>query len=138
MKNARPGPTILTNCERRKGNAQDRGRRGLACGSWRQAYAINFFLAFARRNQGSRRHSEGGSEDASLYVYNAASGAQIAGPIDRAQFGTTAWSEDARTLYFVRLKKLKAGDRADRKISGRDARCVGLEIRSPSRPWGLP
>ena len=50
--------------------------------------------------------SEGGSEDASISVYDAATGKAIAGPVDRAQFGATAWSNDSKTLYFVRLKKL--------------------------------
>jgi prolyl oligopeptidase len=54
--------------------------------------------------------SSGGSEEAALYVYDAASGAQIAGPIDRAQFGPTSWSLDSKNLYFIRLKKLGPSD----------------------------
>ncbi|HEY5290423.1 MAG TPA: prolyl oligopeptidase family serine peptidase, partial [Caulobacteraceae bacterium] len=50
------------------------------------------------------------SEDASLYIYDAASGAQVAGPIDRAQFGPTSWSLDSKDLFFVRLKKLGPTD----------------------------
>ncbi len=54
--------------------------------------------------------SKGGSEDAELSVYDAADGKMIAGPIDRARFGATAWSENSKILYFIRLKKLAATD----------------------------
>lgn len=72
-------------------------------------YAINYFLASPNGAKVAVGISEGGSENASLFVYDAATGAQIAGPIDRARFGATAWSDDARTLYFNRLQLLKPG-----------------------------
>jgi len=73
-------------------------------------YAINFFLASPDGNKVAVGISEGGSEDAALSVFDSASGARIAGPIDRAQFGATGWSDDSRTLYFIRLQKLAPGD----------------------------
>jgi prolyl oligopeptidase len=73
-------------------------------------FAINYFLASPDGSKVAVGISAGGSEDAAITVYDAASGAKIAGPIDRAQFGTTAWSDDSQTLYFVRLKKLAAND----------------------------
>jgi len=73
-------------------------------------YAINYFLPAIDGGKVAVGVSQGGSEDASLFVYDAASGAQVAGPIDRAQFGATAWSNDSRTIYFIRLKKLAAGE----------------------------
>ena len=73
-------------------------------------YAINYFLPTFDGSKVAVGISEGGSEDASLFVYDAASGAQVAGPIDRAQFGATAWSQDSKTLYFIRLKKLAANE----------------------------
>lgn len=73
-------------------------------------YAINFFLPSPDGAKVGVGISEGGSEDASLYVYDAATGKQIAGPVDRAQFGASAWSDDSNTLYFIRLKLLKPGD----------------------------
>ncbi|MBV9330455.1 MAG: prolyl oligopeptidase family serine peptidase, partial [Alphaproteobacteria bacterium] len=54
--------------------------------------------------------SAGGSEDAAIFVYDSATGAKIAGPVDRAQFGATAWSNDSKTLYFIRLKLLAKGE----------------------------
>jgi len=74
--------------------------------------AINYFLASPDGAKVAVGVSEGGSEDASITVYDAASGARIAGPVDRAQFGTTGWSDDSKTLYFVRLKKLAPGEAA--------------------------
>jgi len=71
-------------------------------------FAINFFLASPDGSKVAAGVSQGGSEDASLTVYDAASGAQIAGPIDRARFGATAWSDDSKLLYFIRLQKLEA------------------------------
>jgi prolyl oligopeptidase len=71
-------------------------------------YAINYFLASPDGGKVAVGISEGGSEDAVLSVYDAAGGDRIAGPIDRAQFGATSWSDDSKTLYFIRLKQLEA------------------------------
>ena len=69
------------------------------------SYAINYFLPAPDGSKVAVGISAGGSEAASLFVYDAATGAQIAGPIDRAEFGATTWSADVRTLYFIRLQK---------------------------------
>jgi prolyl oligopeptidase len=73
-------------------------------------YAINYFLASPDGSKVAVGISEGGSEAAEISVYDAASGAVIAGPVDRADFGATAWSADSHTVYFIRLKKLAAGE----------------------------
>jgi len=73
-------------------------------------FAINYFLPSYDGTKVAVGVSEGGSEDASLTVYDAATGAAIAGPIDRAQFGATGWTDDSKILYFNRLKKLAATD----------------------------
>ena len=62
-------------------------------------FAINYFLASPDGNKVAVGISEGGSEDASITVYDAASGAKMGGPIDRAQFGATSWSDDSKLLY---------------------------------------
>jgi prolyl oligopeptidase len=69
-------------------------------------FAINFFLASPDGAKVAVGISEGGSEDAAITVYDAASGAKTAGPVDRAQFGATSWSDDSKLLYFIRLQKL--------------------------------
>jgi prolyl oligopeptidase len=71
-------------------------------------FAINYFLASPDGGKVAVGISEGGSEDAAITVYDAASGAKIAGPVDRAQFGATSWSDDSKTLYFIRLQKTAA------------------------------
>jgi prolyl oligopeptidase len=73
-------------------------------------YAINYFLASPDGSKVAVGVSEGGSEAAVLSVYDAATGKQLAGPIDRADFGATAWTDDSKLLYFVRLKKLAPGE----------------------------
>lgn len=72
-------------------------------------YAVNWFLASPDGSKVAVGVSEGGSEDASITVYDAATGKAIAGPLDRARFGATAWSSDSKTVYFNRLAKLKPG-----------------------------
>ncbi|MGA2951321.1 MAG: prolyl oligopeptidase family serine peptidase [Caulobacteraceae bacterium] len=72
--------------------------------------------------------SSGGSEAASIYVFDAASGAQIAGPVDRAEFGPTSWSVDSNTLYFIRLKKLGPSDPGTEKY--RDAELDVWDLKS--------
>ena len=95
-------------------------------------YAINFFLPAPDGSKVGVGISEGGSEDASLYVYDAASGNQIAGPIDRAQFGATTWSADAKYLYFVRLKKLGPKDPQTEKY--RDAALDSWDLKNEPTP----
>jgi prolyl oligopeptidase len=91
-------------------------------------YAINYFLASPDGSKVAAGISEGGSEAASIFVYDAATGKQIAGPLDRADFGATAWSNDSGTLYFLRLKKLAAGDAETEKY--RDATLVSWDLMS--------
>jgi prolyl oligopeptidase len=73
-------------------------------------YAVNYFLPSPDGAKVAVGISPGGSEEAVLTVYNAATGKQIAGPVDRAQFGATSWSGDSGILYFIRLKKLAPGE----------------------------
>ena len=78
-------------------------------------YAINYFLASPDGSKVAVGVSEGGSEAALLSVYDALTGKPIAGPIDRADFGATSWSEDSTRVYFIRLKKLSKGEPATDK-----------------------
>jgi prolyl oligopeptidase len=90
--------------------------------------AINYFLASPDGSKVAVGTSKGGSEDASISVYDAATGKMIAGPIDRAQFGATSWSNDSNIVYFVRLKKLGAGDAATERY--RDASIDSWNLKS--------
>ena len=73
-------------------------------------HAINYFLASPDGSKVAAGISQGGSEAASIFVYDTATGKQIAGPLDRADPGFTTWSNDSSTLYFARLKKLAPGE----------------------------
>jgi prolyl oligopeptidase len=76
----------------------------------RNPYAINWFLVAPDGSKVSAGISAGGSEDAQLYVYDAATGKQIGGPIERAEYGACAWSNDSKLLYFIQLQKVAKGD----------------------------
>jgi prolyl oligopeptidase len=84
----------------------------LSAAHGRKPYAINYFLVSPDGAKVAVGISEGGSEAASMSVYDANTGIRIAGPIDRADFGATAWSTDSTRLYFIRLRKLAKGESA--------------------------
>jgi prolyl oligopeptidase len=90
--------------------------------------AINYFLASPDGSKVAAGMSQGGSEAASLFVYDTATGKQIAGPLDRADPGFTAWSHDSSLLYFTRLKKLAPGEADTEKY--RNATLVSWNLES--------
>jgi prolyl oligopeptidase len=69
------------------------------------AYAINYYQASPDGARVGVGVSPGGSEAALLYVYDAATGAQLGGPIDRADKGALSWTDDGAMLFFQRLQK---------------------------------
>ena len=100
-------------------------------------YAINYILPSPDGAKVAVGLSEGGSENAAITVYDAASGAAIAGPVDRSQFGTTSWSNDSKTLYFIRMKLLKPTDPGTEKY--RDATIDSWDLKSePVVLYGAP
>ena len=68
-------------------------------------FAINYYEASPDGSRVGVGVSAGGSEAAQLNIYDAATGAQVAGPIDRTDFGGLSWTDDAKTLFFLRLQK---------------------------------
>ena len=95
-------------------------------------HAIDYFLASPDGTKVAVGISKGGSEDSSLFVYDAATGRQIAGPIDRLEYGVSTWSEDSRTLYLVRLKKLAPDAPQTEKY--RDATLDAWNLEAPPVP----
>jgi prolyl oligopeptidase len=91
-------------------------------------YAINYFLASPDGSKVAVGISQGGSEAASIFVYDTATGKQMAGPLDRADFGATSWDNDSKIIYFVRLKKLAPGEADTEKY--RDATLVSWDLKS--------
>ncbi len=94
--------------------------------------AINYALPSYDGSKIAVGISSGGSEAANLFVYDAATGAQIAGPIDRADFGPTSWSLDSKTLYFIRLKQLGPKDPGTEKY--RDATLETWDLTAAPMP----
>jgi len=91
-------------------------------------HAINYFLASPDGSKVAAGISQGGSEAASIFVYDTATGKQLAGPLDRADPGFTTWSSDSSTLYFARLKKLAPGEAEIEKY--RNPTLVSWNLRS--------
>lgn len=91
-------------------------------------HAINYFVASPDGSKVAAGISAGGSEAASLFVYDVATGKQIAGPLDRADAGFVAWSPDSSRLYLTRLKTLAPGEDEIEKY--RNAVLVSWDLKS--------
>jgi prolyl oligopeptidase len=99
---------LIVNDDKGKRKLVDIGAISAAHGG--NPYAINWFLAAPDGSKVAVGISEGGSEDAQLYVYDTVTGKEIAGPIERAEYGACAWSGDSKLLYFIQLKKMAKGE----------------------------
>jgi prolyl oligopeptidase len=98
-------------------------------------FAINYFTPSPDGTKVAAGISEGGSEQASVSIYDAATGKMIAGPVDRAEFGAESWSADSKTLYFNRLKPLAKTDPETEKY--RDANVEAWDLKhDPVRVLG--
>lgn len=75
-----------------------------------QPVAINYFFASPDGRKVAAGLSQGGSEEAVVYVYDAATGQRIAGPLERADPGFVTWSSDSKTLHVTRLKVFVPGE----------------------------
>jgi prolyl oligopeptidase len=95
-------------------------------------FAINYFQA---SNDGSKVAvgiSQGGSEDASLFVYDVATGKQIAGPLPLARFGNVQWTEDDSTLFVSLLAEPKPGAPGTDKF--KNSRIAMWDMKGPPVP----
>jgi prolyl oligopeptidase len=75
-----------------------------------EPFAINYFTPSNDGTKVALGISQGGSEDALLYVYDVSSGKQIAGPVPNAQFGGVSWLPGDGSLFTTLLTPLKAGE----------------------------
>jgi prolyl oligopeptidase len=73
--------------------------------------AIDYFQTTRDGTQVAVGISAGGSENSQISVLDAATGRTLAGPIDRAQFGSPAWLDDGSGLFFVRMQELHPGSK---------------------------
>jgi prolyl oligopeptidase len=71
--------------------------------------AIDYFTASRDGKRVAVGISAGGSEASVLTVLDVASGATIAGPIDRAQWASPSWTDDGLALFAGRLQELRPG-----------------------------
>lgn len=72
-------------------------------------HAINYFAPSRDGRHVAFGVSESGSEDASIYVMEVATGKLIGKPIDRAQYPEISWRPDNRSFFFLREQKLEPG-----------------------------
>jgi prolyl oligopeptidase len=72
-------------------------------------HAINYFVPSWDGKSLAYGLSAGGSEDASLYVIDIASGKAVADPVTRVQDGYVHWLPDSRSYTYNRLQLLKPG-----------------------------
>lgn len=75
-----------------------------------EPFAINYFTPSNDGTKVALGISAGGSEDAALYVYDAATGQQVAGPVPNAQFGGVSWLPGDQSLFTTLLTPLKPGE----------------------------
>jgi prolyl oligopeptidase len=75
-----------------------------------EPFAINYFTPSNDGTKVALGISEGGSEDASLYVYDVATAKPIAGPVPNAQFGGVSWLPGDQSLFTTLLTPLKPGE----------------------------
>jgi len=71
--------------------------------------AIDYFTASRDGKRVAVGVSAGGSEASALTVLDTATGATIAGPIDRAQWASPSWVDDGAALFLGRLQEPRPG-----------------------------
>jgi prolyl oligopeptidase len=91
-------------------------------------YAINFFFVSPDGSKVAAGISQGGSEAAAFFVYDALSGRQLAGPADRANPGFATWSADSSCFYFTRLKQPVPGEADEERF--RNTRVFAWDLKS--------
>lgn len=91
-------------------------------------HAINYFSPSWDGKYMAYGMSAGGSEDASLYVMNVATGKTIGQPVPRVPDGTIGWLPDSQSLTYNQLKKLKKGEPDTETYM--DSRVMWLKITS--------
>lgn len=72
-------------------------------------HAINYYTASPGGRYVAYGLSAQGSEAAVLHLLDTRSGQPVGQPIDRADWGAVAWSQDSRWMLFSRLQEMKPG-----------------------------
>ena len=86
-----------------------------------EPFAINYFTPSNDGTKVAVGISEGGSEDASLWVYDVATGAKVAGPVPNAQFGIISWTPDDSHIFTNLMQGVKPGrPETDKYLNSKD------------------
>ncbi|HVZ44371.1 MAG TPA: prolyl oligopeptidase family serine peptidase [Ramlibacter sp.] len=75
-------------------------------------HAINWFSPSWDGRYVAYGLSAGGSEDASMYILDVATGRQVGEPVPRVQWEAVSWTPDSRSVAYNQLRKLTAEDPA--------------------------
>lgn len=84
-----------------------------------QPHAIDYFAASPDSKQVAVGISGGGSELATLYLIDSATGKRIGTPIDRARYSSPQWRDDGRSFFYTRSAVLPPGAPASEGLKNR-------------------
>lgn len=92
-------------------------------------HAVNFFVPSWDGRHVAYGMSAGGSEDASLYILNIASGKTVGAPIARVHEGLVSWLPDSKSLTYNQLQELQPGQPQTETYL--DSRVMWLKLGEP-------
>jgi prolyl oligopeptidase len=93
-------------------------------------HAINYFVPAWDGKHVAYGVSAGGSEDASLYILDTASGKNVGEPIPRVHEALLGWLPDSKSLTYNQLKALKRGDPDSETYL--DSKVMWLKVGAPA------
>jgi prolyl oligopeptidase len=93
-------------------------------------HAINYFVPAWDGKHVAYGVSAGGSEDASLYILDTASGKNVGEPIPRVHEALLGWLPDSKSLTYNQLKALKPGDPDSETYL--DSKVMWLKVGAPA------
>ncbi|MEZ0308054.1 MAG: prolyl oligopeptidase family serine peptidase, partial [Ramlibacter sp.] len=92
-------------------------------------HAVNYFVPSWDSKYVAFGMSAGGSEDASLYILEVATGRRVGGPIPRVPDRSVSWLPDSRSFTYNQLKPLSPEDHETETYL--DSRVLWLKVGEP-------
>jgi prolyl oligopeptidase len=93
-------------------------------------HAVNYFVPSWDGRYVAYGLSAAGSEDASLYILDVASGKTVGAPIPRVQEANVSWLPDSKSLTYNQFQELKAGQPETETYL--DSRVMWLKVGAPA------